>query len=101
MKLIPAQSYVLRELRILFEKTRDAELKPQINILEETFRKSPSQNVKKELNKIKSAGLAGDELYKVLLKLYEKYALDKAPATQTTAEVKPDIPVIVCSEALI
>ncbi len=76
VSLTQGQRYVLRELRALFEKTDDENVKAQINLLEEAFRMPPTQAVKKELNLIRRNGIVGQNLLKQLSDIYFQHRLE-------------------------
>jgi superfamily II DNA/RNA helicase len=101
VSLTHGQRYVLRELRVLFGRTEDEDIKGQINILERGFRASNlTSAVKKELNLVRRNNLSSDALFKVLVKLYNQHNirewLDRQPN-----QIEPTVPRIICSEALV
>jgi len=101
ISLTQGQRYVLRELRVLFERTENDNIKAQINLLDEAFRLSPTQAVKKELNLIRRNGIIGEKLLKQLGDIYFQHRLeDRVNSLEITVK-KGDISRIVCSEALL
>src|SRR5215470_3122735 len=69
VSLTHGQRYVLRELRILFGRTEDEDMKAQINVLERAFRAANlTSAVKKELNFIRRNNMVGENLMKALVR---------------------------------
>jgi hypothetical protein len=106
VSLTRAQRYVLRELRLLYAQTDDADdadLRQQIAVLEAAFRQpAPLPAVRGELNRIKREGIAGEALLALLTKVYHLHGLDKTPRRDEDAlEDNDSLPRIVCSEALL
>jgi superfamily II DNA/RNA helicase len=101
VSLTHGQRYVLRELRVLFARTEDEDIKAQINILERGFRASNlTSAVKKELNLVRRNNLVGDALFKGLVRLYNQHNIREWLDRQTN-QTEPTIPRIICSEALV
>jgi len=102
-KLTYAQKYVISKLGSLFKRTRDAELRSQINLLEKAFRGRLTDACKKELNRLKSESVTGDELLKSLKTLYQKYHLGERSENKEIREGKrkTEISRIVCGEAML
>jgi hypothetical protein len=103
LSLTRAQRYVLRELRLLYDQTDDADLRGQIAVLERAFRQpNPRPAVRGELNRIQRESLSGMVLLDALSQAYHLYDLQAAPSPQADAgEENDDLPRIVCSEALV
>lgn len=100
ISLTQGQRYVIRELRALFEKAEDEDIKARINLLERAFRMSPTQAVKKELNLIRRNGIVGESLLRRLSDIYFQHRLEDRLSTLEDRIDKEDIPRIICSEAL-
>ena len=104
IKMTQAQRYIIRELRIMFERAKDDEVRKQINILEKAFRGQLNERIKKEINKIKRKALTGDKLFESLREIYQKFHLSdqiKAKEPYFDDKVKKvEIPKIVCGESL-
>lgn len=100
ISLTNAQRYVLRELRTQYGLVSDEDLKAQINLMEQTFRRSLTRTLASELNAIKRAELTGMPLLQELTQLYTRYNLDQQRA-QTQREDDAALPYIVCSELLV
>jgi len=94
------QRYVLRELRTLFDVTRDDDVRSDIALLEEVVRRALPVAVTKELNLLQRNGVTGETLLGELKRIYFQYNL-KDVASQAQSSVKNDISRIVCSEALV
>jgi len=95
------QLYVLRELRILFAATEDADTRQNINILEKVFRGSLTGAVKRELTQLRGNNVTGDSLLKSLMRIYDRHNL-KDISTMRTLEVEGRaIPRVICSEAFV
>lgn len=101
MSLTQGQRYVIRELQVLYGKTEDEEAKDRINVLERTFRVSPTQAVKRELNLIRRNGVVGDALIKQLTDIYFQHRLEDRVTAASDIPKTDDVPRIVCSEALV
>lgn len=94
-----AQRYILRELRALFNATRDDEERAVISLLEEAFRGAMTTAVKRELNPLRRNGMTGKELVTELKRIYFQHNLRDMPTRiRSSAE---DVSRIVCSEALV
>jgi hypothetical protein len=101
VSLTHGQRYVLRELRVLFARTEDEDVKSQINLLEKGFRAGNlTSAVKKELNLVRHNNLVGDPLLKSLIRLYNQHNIREWLDRQK-ANDEPTIPRIGCSEALL
>ena len=101
IKLRQAQRYVLRELRLQFAKTDDADEKEKINVLEETFRCTLYPAVMKELNLVRRMGITGEALLKRLSDIYFQYNLRSLLDREVKGEKEQIVPRIICSESLI
>jgi|SRR5690348_955726 len=100
VSLTHGQRYVLRELRVLFARTEDDDVKSQINVLERAFRAGNlTSAVKRELNLIRRNNLVADTLLKALIRLYNQHNIREWLDRQKDRE-EPTIPRIICSEAL-
>ncbi|MBI4632435.1 MAG: helicase [Deltaproteobacteria bacterium] len=99
--LTHGQIYVLRELRILFEAATDEEIKGNVNILEKAFRGALTGAVKRELNQLRRNAVAGEALYKHLIRIYDQHNLKDATARRSLELEDKAIPRIICSEAFV
>lgn len=101
LTLSDTQKYVQRELRVLFSQTDDAELKPQILLLEQAFcRGSLSGAIKRELGFLKRSGAEGQTLMKNLTDIYYNHQLQNRREEDRARESEDEIPRVICSEAL-
>ena len=101
LSLSHGQRYVLRELRVLFELSRDEDEKTQINVLEKAFRGTLSPAVRKELNLLRRNGVAGNHLLKSLTNLYHQHGMKDWMDRRLLQSEELPIPKIVCSEGLV
>ena len=118
--LTRGQRYVLRELRTLFNATKDDDARgaegvarttaqshrADITLLEEAFRRGLTTAVTKELNLLQRNGVTGEVLLGELKRIYFQYNLRGACdrtrlASQIRFCVEEEISRIVCSEALV
>lgn len=100
LSLTLGQKYVLRELRLMFEGTRDEEIREQLNTLDEAFRKPVTAAVKRQLNSVKRNGLAGDDLKRELTRIYLEHGLKDREISAIRGCEELEIPRIICSEAI-
>jgi superfamily II DNA or RNA helicase len=100
VSLTNAQRYILRELRAQYALTSDEDLKAQVNLLEQTFRRSLTRTLASEINDIKRAALTGLLLVQELSRLFTRYHLDQQ-RSQTQREDEVAWPYIVCSEMFV
>ncbi|HEX04451.1 MAG TPA: helicase, partial [Bacteroidetes bacterium] len=94
------QRYVLKELRILFNKTDDENIHDQINELDKTFRKPMTAAINRELNRIRRNSLVDQHLLQSLIQLYHQHDMKDWASRSMLRKVNDDIPRIVCSEGL-
>ena len=99
LSLTRGQKYALRELGILFRRTEDEGLRDKINVLDKAFRAPVSTAVNRELNRIRTNSLTGDDLYHALTDIYHEHRLQDRAASQPTQD--NPIPKIICSEKLL
>lgn len=99
VSLTNAQRYILRELRTQFALTSDEDLKAQISLLEQTFRRPLTRTLGAEINAIKRAEIIGPVLVQELAQLFTRYNLGQQ-RSQTKREEEAAWPFIVCSEVL-
>ena len=101
LSLTQGQRYALRELRILFGLASDEDAKGQINIIEKAFRGPITTALNQELNKIRSNGITGQHLLKLLSNLYHQHSMREWLDRRILRPEERPVPRIVCSEALI
>jgi len=98
--LTRGQRYVLRELRTLFNATKEDDTRADITLLEEAFRRALTTAVTKELNLLQRNGVTGDVLLSELKRIYFQYNL-RDIASQERLGVEEKVTRIVCTEALV
>jgi hypothetical protein len=98
--LTSAQRYVLREMRILYEKQDNDEFRRDITTLEHAFRKPLNTAIRRELNRLKKLQVTGEALFTSLRKIYFQHGLKNFPR-RSFDDDSPQSPRIICSEALI
>jgi CRISPR/Cas system-associated endonuclease/helicase Cas3 len=96
--LTQAQQYILRELRLIFEKTDSDDLRSEINLYDRIFRQIDRIAVKGELNKIRKHGLTGKQLIRKLQEIYIRHNLSEI--VEIAGQSGPIIPKVICSEYL-
>jgi hypothetical protein len=100
LSLSHGQRYVLKELRIYFGTVEDEDTKANINLLERAFRLSGvTKAVRDELNKLRRNNVTGQNLFKSLIRVYQKHNLREL-LDRPRSESEIMIPRIVCSESL-
>jgi hypothetical protein len=101
LSLAKAQQYVLRELRIGYERTSDTDARGRIVLLERAFRGPASDAVNREPDVLRPNEIMGETLVRNLTRIHQQHNtrewLDRV--RQTDAE--QSIPRIACSEALV
>jgi hypothetical protein len=101
LSLTQAQRYVLRELRVQFDRATDDDLRGQISILERAFRQPLSPAVNRELNLLRRNGVSGDALLQNLSRIYDQHNMREWLDRRVAAAVEDDVPRIICSEGLV
>ena len=98
--LTRGQRYALRELRTLFNAMKEDDVRADITLLEEAFRRGLTTAVTKELNLLQRNGVTGEVLLGELKRIYFQYNLRDA-ASQRRLGIEEELTRIVCSEALV
>jgi len=101
VSLTQGQRYALRELRLIFSRTEDEDLKAQINILDRAFRLPVTVAVNRELNLLRRNGIVGEQLIKILTRIYHQHNLRDQIDRHALGMREVIVPRIICSEALI
>jgi hypothetical protein len=105
LAITPAQAYVLRELRTLYGRLEEgeADLKAQINRLEEAFKHSVTAAVRRHLNTMRRNGMVGLPLLKALTDVYHDHGLhEHVHEERRRHEIESEeLPRVICSEALV
>ncbi|HIE27544.1 TPA: helicase [Candidatus Poribacteria bacterium] len=97
--LTRGQRYVLRELRTLFNATKDDDARADITLLEGVFRRAFPVAVTKELNLLRNNGVTGYSLLGELKRIYFQYNLKEFDIQSRWVEYETSQ--IVCSSALV
>jgi len=100
VRLSPAQNYIISELRLMFDKTDNEDLKAQINTFEEVIRKVNRIAVKNELNKIKKNQMTGRPLIRKLTELYTRHNLQEILDSPSIKDERITLPRIISSEMM-
>jgi superfamily II DNA or RNA helicase len=102
LSLTPGQRYVIRELRIAFDRAGDNDnLRGQIVILEQAFRAPASDAVKRELNLLRRNAVTGTALVSGLTRTYHEHNLRRQLDRDQPDPAEEVVPRIICSEALV
>jgi hypothetical protein len=96
-----AQRYILKELRLLHQETKDEEEKERVAFLQRVLSVPLPPAVNQDLNRLRHHSLKGKELMQRLLDVYRRHALGTWLDQATTRADGPEVPHIVCSEALL
>ena len=101
----PSQSYALRELRALYSRIpdEDSDLKAQVGILEEAFKRPITAAIRRQLNSLRRNGVAGNPLVRALSDLYHDHGLEERvheERRQHALEAE-EVPRIICSQAFV
>lgn len=102
VRLRDSQRYVLKELRNLFAKSEDDDLKAKINLLDKVYRSDLPLAAIGALNKLRREGVSGEALLERLDEIYYQFNLkmvldqkrDRGSETETIVK-------IICSESLL
>ncbi|MBI4025978.1 MAG: hypothetical protein HY360_13415 [Verrucomicrobia bacterium] len=100
LSLSNGQTYVLREMRVLFGATEEDDQKAMINVVEKAFRGPVSRAVNRELNLLRRNGVSGQPLLKNLARIYDQHNLREWIDRRTLRPEEHPVPKVVCSEAL-
>jgi len=93
-----SQKYVINELRVLFEKSDNDDLKAQISLLEKAFRTVDRIAINQELNKIRHNHMTGMALVNRLTEIYTRHNLAELDENNLSMVMSADIPKVICSE---
>jgi len=100
VSLSHAQNYIIGELKLMFKKTENENLKAQINTFEEIIRKINRIAVKKELNKIRKNKMTGKPLIRKLTELYTRHNLYEILDSPKSKDDRIALPRIISSEMM-
>jgi hypothetical protein len=101
ISLTQAQRYVIREIRVSFEATKDEDMRTQLNLLERAFRGVITSAINRELNLLRRNGVSGAELINALSRIYHQHSMKDIIDRRALQLEEQPIPRIICSEALI
>lgn len=96
-----AQRYVIKELRILFDQSKDEDVKAQITTLERAFRGRVTTAVNREINTLRRNGVVGTPLLKSLSDIFHLHRMSDWEHLNARAVEDETVPIVICSEALI
>lgn len=99
--LTQGQRYILRELRIIFNAEKDEDERRKIELLEQYFRNITIPAVNKELNFLRQNKITGESLIRNLIDIYNRYNINKWMSNTRNIKTELEIPIIICSEALV
>lgn len=98
--LLVCQRYVVRELKELYRREEDEDIRSQINVLDQAFRQPVTVPVRKRLDRVKRNEMTGQPLLQELIRIYHDYRLDERQAAEEMESNEQELTRIVCSEAL-
>ena len=105
MSMSTAQLYALRELRAFYSRIpdEDTDLKGQVGLLEEAFKRPMTAAIRRQLNSLRRNGVSGNTLVRALSELYHDHGLDERVYEERRLhEIEADeLPRIICSEAFV
>ncbi len=97
--LTNAQKYILKELRVLMRTTQDT---AKISSLDQAFRLSLTEAIKREINRLYRGKVTGDELFTELAIIYQRHNMAELEKQQSqTDEQRESSAKVICSAALI
>lgn len=101
LSLSHAQRYVLRELGLFFKACpEEDEMRGRINLLEQAFRQSLNDAVRRDVNRIRRDQLVGAQLVEALKRIYERHGMGRWPEAARARTIAA-VPKVVTSEALV
>ena len=100
LSLKQSQSYVLRELRVLYGQSEDDDQKAQIALLEKAFRRPLTQAIIRELNTIRRDKITDRALILALADIYTQHNMRERVERDSQDEGDTS-PRIICSEGLV
>lgn len=96
-----AQRYIAKELRILYDQTKDQDLRAQLNTMDSAFRGRITSAVNREINTLRRNNVTGKNLVKSLTDIYHLHRMADWERITTRAAQDETVPIIICSEALL
>jgi len=105
LSLSTSQMYVLRELRAFYSqlKEEDTDLKAQVVLLEDAFKRPVTAALRRQLNTLRRNGVIGNLLVRALTDLYHDHGLQERVYEERRLheEESEELPRVICSEALV
>jgi hypothetical protein len=105
LSLTTSQNYVLRELRAFYRQLQEADtdLKAQVVLLEEAFKRPVTAALRRQLNTLRRNGVIGSALIRALTDLYHDHGLHEGVYEERRLheQESEEIPRIICSEAFV
>jgi len=98
--LSESQRYLINELQQIYNETDNEDLKSQIELFENVFKKVSRIAVIEELNRIKRNKMTGMALIKKLSEIFTRHNLYEVLHIQKRTIEKSPIPKVVCSELM-
>jgi len=98
--LSESQRYLIRELQQIYNGTDNEDLKSQIELFENIFKKVRRIAVIEELNRIKRNKMTGIALIKKLSEIFTRHNLYEILHIQSRMIEKPPVPKVICSELI-
>lgn len=97
--LTNAQKYILKELRLLSPTSEDS---TSINMLDQVFRSSLTETIKRDINSLHRQRIKGQELLDELAIIYHRHNMEELDRQQQQTEEKQEsIAKIICSASFI
>ena len=98
--LSESQRYLIKELQQIYNETDNEDLKSQIELFENIFKKVSRIAVIEELNRIKRNKMTGMALIKKLSEIFTRHNLYEVLHIQNRLKEKPPVPKVICSELM-
>ena len=98
--LSESQRYLIKELQQIYNETDNEDLKPQIELFENVFKKVSRISVMDELNRIRRNQMTGMALIKKLSEIFTRHNLYEVLHIQNRLKEKPPVPKVICSELM-
>lgn len=100
ISLTQSQRYLIKELQRVYNETENEDLKSQIELFVNVFKKVRRIAVVEELNRIKRNRMTGMALIKKLSEIFTRHNLYEILHMQSRIIDKPPVPKVVCSEMM-
>lgn len=96
--LTNAQKHILKELRLLSNTSEDS---TSINMLDQAFRSSLTETIKRDINSLYRQRIIGKELLDELVIIYHRHNMAELEQQQQTDEQRESIAKVICSASFI